>query len=98
MVLLRDRAIRRIFGFIEPCRPTKAVKPPSRPGWGHEVKHDGFGLMVRREGPAGRLLYPGGHDWANRFPAIVEAAKRLRPQSFMIDGEAVICRPDGVSD
>jgi hypothetical protein len=34
----------------------------------------------------------------NRFPAIVEAASRLRAQSFLIDGEAVVCRDDGVSD
>jgi hypothetical protein len=32
---------------------------------------------------------------ADRFPAIVEAA---RAQSFLIDGEAVVCRPDGLSD
>lgn len=35
---------------------------------------------------------------ADRFPAIVEAARRLRPPSFLIDGEAIICRPDGVSN
>ncbi|WP_354067402.1 DNA ligase [Bradyrhizobium sp. OAE829] len=76
---------------MEPCRPTKAIRPPSGPEWVHEIKHDGFRLLVRREGPRVRCFTWGG-------PAIVEAAKRLRPQSFLIDGEAVICRPDGVSD
>jgi hypothetical protein len=33
-----------------------------------------------------------------RFPAIVEAASRLKASSFLIDGEAVVCRNDGVSD
>jgi bifunctional non-homologous end joining protein LigD len=36
--------------FIEPCRRSKAIKPPSGPLWVHEIKHDGFRLMVRREG------------------------------------------------
>ena len=54
--------------------------------------------MVRREGPRMRCFTRGGHDWADRFPTIVEAANRLKAQSFMIDGEAVICRPDGLSD
>ena len=41
---------------------------------------------------------PGGHDWADRFPAIVDAALRIKAQSFMIDGEAVIARDDGTPD
>jgi ATP-dependent DNA ligase len=32
------------------------------------------------------------------FPAIVEAASMIRAQSFLIDGEAVVCRDDGLSD
>ena len=88
----------RPSGFVEPCRPSKAPRPPSGPQWVHEIKHDGFRLMVRREGARVRCFTRGGHDWADRFPAIVEAAGRLKAQSFMIDGEAVIYRPDGVSD
>ena len=96
--MLRKPSDRRLTGFIDPCRPTKAVRPPSGPDWVHEIKHDGFRLLVRKEGSRVRCFTRGGHDWADRFPAIVEAAKGLRLQSFMIDGEAVICRPDGVSD
>ena len=98
MVLLRDRATRRPSGFIEPCRPGKAVRPPSGPEWVHEIKHDGFRLMVRREGPRVRCFTRNGHDWSDRFPAIMDAASRLKAPSFLIDGEAVVCRPDGVSD
>src|SRR5215208_1139716 len=84
--------------FIEPCRPSKAIKPPSGPLWVHEIKHDGFRLMVRREGSRVRCFTRGGYDWADRFPAIVEAASRLRAKSFLIDGEVIVCRPDGLSD
>ena len=54
--------------------------------------------MVRREGTGVRCFTRGGYDWTERFPAIVDAAKRLRPPSFLIDGEVVICRPDGMSN
>ena len=74
------------------------MRPPSGPLWVHEVKHDGFRLIVCRSGPVVRCFTRGGHNWADRFPTIVKAAKRLRAQSFVIDGEAVICRPDGLSD
>src|SRR4051794_10085291 len=91
--MLRKRSDRHPPGFVDPCRPTKAVRPPSGPDWVHEIN-----LLVRKERARVRCFTRGGHDWADRFPAIVEAAKRLRSESFMIDGEALICRPDGVSD
>jgi bifunctional non-homologous end joining protein LigD len=83
---------------FEPSRPSKVARPPSGPQWVHEIKHDGFRLMVRREGTRVRCFTKGGHDWADRFPGIVEAASRLKAASFLIDGEAVICREDGHSD
>src|SRR6266403_6375422 len=64
---------RRPSGFIEPCLPSKAARPPSGPLWVHEIKHDGCRLMVRRDGERVRCFTRGGHDWANRFPAIVDA-------------------------
>ena len=34
-----------------------------------------------------RCFTRNGHDWADRFPAIVDAALRIKAQSFLIDGE-----------
>jgi bifunctional non-homologous end joining protein LigD len=96
--MLRRVSDRRPSGFIEPCRPSKAARPPSGPLWVHEIKHDGFRLLVRREGSRVRCFTRGGYDWADRFPAIVEGASRLKAQSFLIDGEAIVRRPDGLSD
>jgi bifunctional non-homologous end joining protein LigD len=42
----------RTDGFVEPCIPTRALKPPVGPDWVHEIKHDGDRLMVRRDGRA----------------------------------------------
>jgi bifunctional non-homologous end joining protein LigD len=82
--------------FIEPCLPSPADRPPSGPDWIHEIKLDGFRMMVRRD-PAGlRLLTRNGHDWTRRFPLIAEAAGVLRARSFLIDGEAVACDGDGL--
>src|SRR3984957_17695027 len=49
---------RRILptGFIEPCIPSLAFKPPAGPGWVHEIKHDGYRLIVRRDGATVRLF------------------------------------------
>ena len=42
--------VRRPSGFIEPCQPSKVARPPSGQSWVHEIKHDGYRLMVRRDG------------------------------------------------
>jgi ATP-dependent DNA ligase len=37
-------------GFIVPARPVWSSKPPSGPDWVHEIKHDGYRIIVRRDG------------------------------------------------
>jgi ATP dependent DNA ligase-like protein len=88
----------RTDGFVDPCIPSRAPKPPSGPDWVHEVKHDGYRLIVRRDGETVRLFTRRGHDWTARYSAIAVTASRLRARSFTLDyGEAVVCGPDGVA-
>jgi bifunctional non-homologous end joining protein LigD len=54
--------------------------------------------MVRRDGARVRCVTRNGYDWAERFPAIVDAALRVKASSFLIDGEVVIARDDGTPD
>jgi hypothetical protein len=63
----------------------------------HEIEHDGYRLQVRREGEAVRLFTRRGYDWSGRYPAIAVTAMLLRARSFTLDGEAVVCGPDGVA-
>ena len=90
-------AVVRPSGFIEPCVPTRAAKPPAGPDWVHEIKHDGYRLQVCRDGDAVRLFTRRGYDWTARYPGIVATAVQLRAASFTLDGEAVVCGPDGVA-
>jgi bifunctional non-homologous end joining protein LigD len=89
---------RRPQGFIEPCLPTLADKVPSGPQWVHEIKHDGFRFICRRDGDSVRIFSRRGHDWTGRVPRIAEALAKLRVKSVTLDGEGVVCREDGVSD
>jgi bifunctional non-homologous end joining protein LigD len=83
-------------GFIEPCLPTKADTLPSGGLWIHEIKHDGFRIIARKDGPRVRLYSRPGNDLTDRFSLIVEALGRLRSRSCIIDGEAVACGDDGM--
>ena len=71
---------------------------PAGPDWIHEIKHDGYRLIVQRDGKRVRLFTRNGHDWTDRYPLIVEAALKNRSRSFVIDGEAVLLGVDGISD
>jgi bifunctional non-homologous end joining protein LigD len=83
--------------FIEPCLPSTADQPPSGPAWVHEIKHDGFRLMARRDSAGIRLLTRNGYDWSPRYPLIVQAVDALRVRSCLIDGEAVACNEHGLA-
>jgi len=74
---------RRTCPSIEPCLSRLANEPPVGPGWIHEIKHDGFRIMARRDGSRVRLYTRNGYDFADRFPRIVEAVKSLPVQSCL---------------
>jgi len=84
-------------GFIVPCLPTKTDELPSGDGWLHEIKHDGFRIIARKNGARVRLYSRPGNDFTRRFPLIVETLARLRSRSCIIDGEAVACDDNGVA-
>ena len=83
-------------GFIAPCLPTKTDKLPSGSQWLHEIKHDGFRIIARKNGERVRLYSRPGNDLTRRFPLIVETSARLRSRSCIIDCEAVACNNNGV--
>jgi bifunctional non-homologous end joining protein LigD len=84
-------------GFIAPCLPTKAESLPSGGLWLHEIKHDGFRIIARKDGDRVRLFSRPGNDLTARFPLIVETLARLRLRSCTVDGEAVACDDKGMA-
>jgi bifunctional non-homologous end joining protein LigD len=89
--------MKRTSGFIEPCLPSLADRPPSGSEWIHEIKHDGFRLLACRDAAGIRLVTRNGNDFTSRYPLIVEAVEALPVRSCVIDGEAVACNGDGLS-
>jgi bifunctional non-homologous end joining protein LigD len=96
MVLLRERT-RPGLGIIEPCLPSSAEAPPSGPGWIHEIKHDGFRILARKDSAGVRLITRAGNDFSSRFPLIATAVSKLPVGSCLIDGEAIVCDENGLA-
>ena len=85
-------------GFIEPCLPTGSRTAPTGPQWVYEIKHDGFRFICHCDGERVRVFSRTGHEWSAQLPAIAAALRTLPVRSVILDGEGVICGPDGVSD
>ena len=83
---------------FQPCIPSRGTAVPTGNDWLHEIKHDGYRLIVQKDSQRVRLFTRNGHDWSGRFPLITEAALRNRNSSFVLDGEAVLLGVDGISD
>ncbi len=86
------------LGFLRPCLPLKAPRPPSGDIWLHEIKLDGFRVIARKDGERVRLYSRPGNDLTKRFPLIAEAMAELRSRSCIIDGGAVGLRYPGDCD
>jgi bifunctional non-homologous end joining protein LigD len=84
--------------MFEFCIPITGIKVPAGPEWLHEIKYDGYRLRLERDGKGVRLITRSGYNFADRYPWIVEAARKVRQTRFVLDGEAVILGVDGISD
>jgi bifunctional non-homologous end joining protein LigD len=71
--------------------------PPAGPGWIHEIKHDGFRILARRDAERVRLFTRHGTDFTARYPKIAAAVERLPVRSCALDGEAIVVNTDGLS-
>src|SRR5215203_5155680 len=92
--LARER--RRPAGFILPCQPTLSDTVPSGPLWLHEIKHDGYRILARKDGDRVQLSSRNGRDWSREFTAIAEAMRSL--PDCVIDGEACAHCEEGLPD
>jgi hypothetical protein len=78
-------------GFI--LHPLLVDKPPSGLSWLHEVKHDGWRIIARKNGSRVTLWSRYGTNFTDRLPKIADGICSLGDKSALIDGEAVAFRP-----
>ena len=81
-------------GFILPCQPALADRPPAGPGWLHEIKFDGYRVIARKDGEQVRLWARTTWDYSSAFTRIRDAVAALPVDSAVLDGEAIFMRPD----
>ncbi|MBH5392192.1 DNA ligase D [Bradyrhizobium diversitatis] len=87
-----------IPGYIEPCDPTLRERPPRGEGWVYEIKADGYRAQLRLENGDVKVYSRTGLDWTEQFSSIAASAGRLKADSLIVDGEAVVYGSGGLPD
>jgi bifunctional non-homologous end joining protein LigD len=86
------------LSFIPPQLPSLTDQPPEGANWIHEVKHDGYRTMLVVERDSACAYTRNGHDWSDRYPGIIMAARKLPCRTAILDGEIIVQDARGVSD
>ena len=90
----RKKASRAPPPFEEPQLATLVDEVPSGTRWLHEIKYDGYRLLLSVGDGVATAFTRKGLDWSDRFKALIKAAAKL-PAGCLIDGEAVALDDEG---
>jgi bifunctional non-homologous end joining protein LigD len=80
--------------FMDPQLATLVDEVPPGTSWIHEIKYDGYRLLLGVGDGVATAWTRNGLDWSDKFKALVKAAVRL-PAGCLIDGEAVALDDEG---
>jgi len=83
--------------WVAPQLATLVSGPPPGDGWVHEIKLDGYRILLRIERGRVKLLTRNRQDWTTRFPAVAKAVAALPVKEALLDGEIVALDSAGVS-
>jgi bifunctional non-homologous end joining protein LigD len=78
--------------------PALVQELPLRGEWLHEVKFDGYRMVVRKEGDKIAITSRNDLNWTKRFPFLAKVFKDLPAKQLLMDGEVVSLDEKGHSD
>ena len=81
----------------KPQLATLVGKAPGGGEWIHELKFDGYRVLVPYDGVEARIITRNGKDWTHRFEGLAAALRGLSCESAVLDGEVVALDARGLS-
>ena len=84
--------------FQPPQLATLVDAVPAGNQWMHEIKFDGYRLLIAAAGDKVTIYTRNGHDWTEKFTPLAEAIAALGLPPCLIDGEVVAYGSDGNPD
>jgi len=91
----RKKPSARCPGFVPPQLATLVDETPTGRDWIFEIKFDGYRALLSACGEEVAFYSRNGHDWTGRLPGLAAAARRLRLDRMLVDGEVVAVDDEG---
>ena len=82
---------------LKPMEARSVDEIPVGPEWQYEPKWDGFRCLARRCEGTIELTSKSGQSLTPYFPEIVEGLRNLKSKRFLLDGELVVPKGNGLS-
>jgi bifunctional non-homologous end joining protein LigD len=80
-----------------PQLATLSEAAPAGDQWLHEIKFDGYRMLVRIDAGKARFISRNGLDWTTKFPALAAAVGSLGVSQAILDGEVCHELPNGAT-
>ena len=80
---------------FDPMLAVLSDKLPKDEDYFFEIKWDGIRVNLRKEGDEVMLVSRGGRDISDKFPEVIDEAKKIKAEHVSIDGELVVLDQDG---
>ena len=84
--------------YVSPQLARVVPSVPSGSEWGHELKYDGYRLIVVQTAGEIQMFTRNGHDWTDRFKVLAQHLAGITDKDFVMDGEAVVFDEKGRSN
>ena len=94
---IRNGKDKKLKSFIKPMLATLTKTPFDDPGWLYEIKWDGYRAIAEVEDGNVRFYSRNGLDFSDRFPAIMQALKKIKHKAIL-DGEVVLLNEKDLPD
>jgi bifunctional non-homologous end joining protein LigD len=83
--------------ILSPQLGTLSERAPAGQAWLHEIKFDGYRIVVHLEQGKARLMTRNGHDWTARLRTQARQLETLPVRQAILDGELVALNAGGAS-
>lgn len=94
---IRNGKAKKVKAFIKPMLAGITKTPFDDKDWLYEIKWDGYRAIAEIEKGQTRFYSRNGIDFGERFPAIVQALKKIK-HDVIFDGEVVLLNEKNLPD
>lgn len=88
----------KLLRTVSPELATLVTEVPDGDDWLHEMKFDGYRILLQFDGTTVRCLTRRGNDWAERLPHLVQDLAELGLPPTVLDGELCAVESDGTTN